>query len=178
MEIEIRKAKLSDLEKYADLLQRTYQITYTDDKIGLKKEYFDKKYWQTQQAVEYLKSHLLNSQTKASWLAFDKNKLIGSVSCSIIDNKNAWLSGFYVDTKYQCKGIGKKLYKLVLDFVNNRDLQLEIYAHNIKTIEMYKRWGWKLDESTGNNGYYDLHWENWPKGLSAKCMYMKLKQMK
>lgn len=170
----IRKATVNDFGIYADLLQRTYQVTYADDKLGLKKEYFDKKYWQTKLAEEYLKSHLVNSETRGSWLAFVGNKLVGAISCKNQDDNTVWLSGFYVDVKYQGMGIGKKLYQLVLDFAQKKELQLEVYAHNVRTIDIYKKWGWIINVSKGNNGYYDLHWEKWPEGLVAKCMFMKL----
>lgn len=176
--IIIREAKSDDFKQYADLLQRTYQLTYADEEIGLKREFFDEKYWDTKQAVDYLTNHLVNSETRRSWLAFDNNKLIGSIYCELVGENVAWLAGFYVDPDYQGLGIGRKIYKLVLEFVKNRELQLEVYAHATKTIEMYKKWGWKIDKDKGKNGYYDLHWEKWPEGLSARCMYMKLEKNK
>jgi len=39
---------------------------------------------------------------------------------------------------------------------------------------MYERWGWKLDTTRGEKGYFYRHWPEWPEGLQAKCQYMRL----
>jgi GNAT superfamily N-acetyltransferase len=88
------------------------------------------------------------------------------------------LTGFYIHPEFQGKGVGKQLYQLALDFGGRRDLLLDIYTHNHKTISMYKKWGWALDDTQGDKGYFYRHWDEWPKDLQAKCMYMKLKQSK
>lgn len=47
MEIKIRFARKSDLKKYTDLLQRTYQEAYTNESLGLTKELFSKEIFNT-----------------------------------------------------------------------------------------------------------------------------------
>lgn len=174
MRVKVRLSKLNDLSIYTDLLQKTYQDAYTNESIGLTKNCFSKEVFASKDTQDYLKSHLINSNKQKTWLAFIESKLVGAITCIIINKGEAELTGFYVDTKYQGKGIGKKLYKLALAFANRRDLVLDIYAHNKKTITMYKKWGWLIDRTKGKGGYFFRHWPEWPKGLQARAVYMRL----
>lgn len=100
--------------------------------------------------------------------------MVGAVTCIIKSGKEVELTGLYVAPEHQGKGLGRKLYHLAIDFAGGKDLVLDIYAHNKKTIDMYKRWGWKLDTTRGDKGYFFRHWPEWPEGLKAKCIYMHL----
>lgn len=178
MKISIRLAKNSDLNDYSDLLQKAYKAAYTDESIGLTKDCFSKKIFASPDIQKYLKSHLIINNRQKTWFAFINSQMIGAITCISKSKKEVELTGFYVALKYQDRGIGKKLYRLVVDFANRKDLVLDIYAHNTKTIEMYKRWGWKLDSTRGNKGYFFRHWPEWSKGLQAKCMYMRFTDYK
>lgn len=170
MEITIRLSKKSDIKKYTDLLQKTYEISYTNKKIGLKKECFSKKIFSTLDTQKYLKSNLSVNKKQKTWLAFIRKKLIGSIT--IIDKgKECELKGFYVSNEYQRKGIGKILFKKSISFAKGKDVVLDIYAHNRKTIVLYKKWGFIIDKKKGT---FYRHWPEWPEGLKAKCLYMRL----
>lgn len=173
--MKIRIASIEDIEQYTDLLQRTYQDAYTNEEIGLTADCFSKEIFYNEDTQRYLKSHLVDTDSQKTWLAFDAEILVGSVTCIIRNNNEAEITGLYVHPNFQRNGIGKKLYNVALAFSGSRDLVLDIYTHNVKTIEIYKRWGWKLDESRGDRGYFERHWPEWPEGLQAKCMYMRLK---
>ncbi len=174
MDIKIRLSRLKDLSVYTDFIQRGFQNAYTDKNIGLTKDCFSKEVFATEDTQKYLKSLLVVNKQQKTWLVFTDNKLIGSATCIRKKQNEAELTGFYVNLKYQGKGIGKTLYKLVLELSENRDLVLDIYVHNKKTISMYKKWGWKTDKTKGKNGYFYRHWPEWPEGLKAKAMYMRL----
>jgi len=176
MNLTIRNSNLRDLHKYTDLLQQTYESSYINNKIGLTKECFSKEIFNSIDTQNYLKTKLINSSTQKTWLVFSNSKLIGSATCKIIDKDKAEFSGFYVLPDFQNQGIGKMLYKNVLDFAKNRNLLLGIYTHNTKTIEIYKKWGWQIDISRGENGYITGHWPEWPDGIIAKSVYLILKQ--
>jgi len=169
--VQIRHARKSDLPKYTKLLQKTYQDAYTDEEIGLTKECFSEKVFNSLNNQKYLASNLLVNNKQKCWLAFIGSKLVGSVS--IIERKKDYeLRGFYVGTKEQGKGIGKKLLELVLSFAKGKDITCDIYAHNVKTIEIYKKWGFEVDTKRG--AFY-RHWPEWPKGVKVKCIYMRYK---
>jgi len=172
MNVSIRLAKKSDLKTYTDLLQKTYQAAYTNEKLGLTKDCFSKKNFATDDTQKYLKSSLVVNAKQKTWLAFLGKKLVGSITITN-RGKACELRGFYVATKYQGKGIGRQLWKRALNFVDNKDIVLDLYAHNHKTINMYKKWGFFTDKK---KGIFYRHWPEWPDGLKAKCFYMRLKQ--
>ena len=140
MGISIRFAKTSDLSAYTNLLQSTYESAYVDESIGLTKERFSKEIFALDDTQNYLKSHLINNDKQKTWLAFINLKMVGAITCIIRNKKEAELTGFYITSNYQGRGIGKKLYRLVVDFAKGRDLILDIYMHNKKSIKMYKKW--------------------------------------
>ncbi|MBS3051651.1 MAG: GNAT family N-acetyltransferase [Candidatus Aenigmarchaeota archaeon] len=174
MRISIRLARKSDIRKYTSMLQRTYQDAYTSEKLGLTKGCFSRKVFSTPDTQKYLKSSLVINRKQKTWLAFSKSKLIGSIT--IIDRgKEFELRGFYVSPKHQGKGIGKQLRDIARGFAKRKDIVLDIYAHNRRTINTYKRWGFVVDRK---KGVFYRHWQEWPGRLKAKCIYMRLSQKK
>jgi len=169
MKLNIRLARVSDLPEYTKLLQKTYQDAYTNGKIGLTKECFSEEVFNTEDSQEYLRSNLDINDKQKTWFAFSDKELIGSIT--ILDNGTKCdLRGFYVATNFQGKGIGKKLWQLAQNFAGNRDVILDTYAHNTKTIEIYKQWGFEIDTKKGE---FYRHWPEWPEDLKAKCLYMR-----
>jgi len=178
MNLSIRKAKIEDIKQYTEMLQETYQDTYTNPKIGLTADCFSLNIFNTEDTQKYLGSHLVEVDNQKTWLVFNGNELVGSSTCIIKDDNEAELTGYYVRPRMQGQGIGRQLYNLVLAFADNRDLVLDIYTHNTEIIKLYEKWGWTLDASRGENGFFTRHWPEWPDGLEAKCMYMRLNNRK
>ena len=171
MDLHIRLAQKSDLGEYTKLLQKTYQDSYVSEKIGLTKECFSEEIFKSPNIQKYLLSNLNVDSKQKCWLAFIDSELVGSIS--IIERIEDYeLRGFYVATKYQNKGIGKKIFQLALNFAKNKDITCNVYAHNKKTIEIYKKWGFKID--TLRKEFY-RHWPEWPEGIKAKSIYMRYK---
>ena len=156
---------------YTDFLQLTYQDAYTNDSIGIAKECFSKEVFNSTRCQKYLKTNIEVNEMQKCWLAFLNSKLVGSIS--IIERKDDYeLRGFYIATETQGKGIGKKLLKLAIDFAKDKDITLDVYAHSVKSIEIYKKWGFKIDSKRGE---FSRHWPEWPKGIKARCIYMRYK---
>lgn len=172
----IRFGSINDLQNYTRLLQKTYEFAYTNEKLGLTKSCFSSEIFATTESQEYLRSHLINTHKQKTWLMFENSTLIGSITCALKNAHEAEISGFYINPMYQGKGMGKKLYNVALKFAGNRNLLLDIYVHNTKSIRMYEKWGWRLDPTRGDEGYFYRHWKEWPEGLQAKCMYMKFER--
>ncbi len=174
MDISIRPAKASDIKDYTDLLQRTYEASYVNEKLGLTKDCFSKEVFATKNSQDYLKGNLVVNDKQKTWLAFLGSKLIGSVTIED-QGKECELRGFYVAVEHQGTGIGRKLWKKALAFAAGKNVGLNLYAHNQKSIEMYKKWEFQIDREKGE---FYRHWPEWPEGLRAKCLYMRLENSK
>jgi len=172
MNLQIRLARKGDLPLYTKLLQKTYQDSYTSDEIGLSPDCFSEQVFNSPDTQKYLASNLVTNNLQKCWLAFLNSELVGSISI-IKTRKDYELRGFYVATKHQGKGTGKRLWNLALDFAKDKDITLDIYAHSTKTIEIYKKWGFEVDTKRGE---FYRHWPEWPEGVEAKCIYMRYKQ--
>ncbi len=170
MGISIHPAKIFDLKDYTKLLQITYQSAYTEDSLGLTKDCFSEEVFSSKRMQDYLLSNLHVDAKQKAWLAFDDEKLVGSITIED-KGKEYELRGFYVHPKYQSRGIGSKLWTLALDFGKDKDIALDIYAHNKKSISIYEKWGFKKED-----GIFYKHWPEWPEGLKAKAINMRLKR--
>jgi ribosomal protein S18 acetylase RimI-like enzyme len=171
VEIHIRLSQKSDLPEYTKLLQRTYVVAYTYPKIGLTEDCFSPEVFHSSSTQEHLIKNLHVNDRQKCWLAFLGNVLVGSISIQERDD-DFELRGFYVNPKFQGKGIGKKLWELARTFASGKDITCDIYTHNVKTIGIYKKWGFVVDEKRGT---FYRHWPEWPEGLQAKCLYMRYK---
>ena len=61
MNTSIRIADIKDIERYTDLLQRTYQDAFTNESIGITPDCFSKEVFATDGSQEYLRSHLIDN---------------------------------------------------------------------------------------------------------------------
>jgi ribosomal protein S18 acetylase RimI-like enzyme len=175
MAITLRQATEADLDKYTSLLQRTYEIAYVNPDLGLVRECFSKEVFETKDSQRYLLSNLSNNDRQQCWLAIQESNPIGAITI-IGEGKEIEVRGFYVAPELQGQGIGKMLWEKAVEFSKGRNIVLDTYVHNTKTIEMYRKWGFELDVSRGDGGYFYRHWAEWPEGLQAKCLYMRLRQ--
>jgi RimJ/RimL family protein N-acetyltransferase len=174
MELQIREARISDIPEYTKLLQATYQESYVNENIGLTKDCFSEEIFASPDTQKYLATNLIVNDKQKCWLAFVDSQLVGSIS--IIERESDYeLRGYYVESTYQGQGIGKRLWQLALNFVKDKDITCDIYAHNIKTIDMYKKWGFEVDTARGE---FYRHWPEWPNGVQAKGIYMRYKVAK
>jgi ribosomal protein S18 acetylase RimI-like enzyme len=166
--VRIRPARKSDLNRYTSFLQRMYQQTFTDDKIGLTKDCFSKKVFSSAGRQEYIRSNLKKSREQRTWLAFLGPTLVGSVTI-VVDGKICKIRGFYVAMEFQGRGLGKKLFNRALAFADGKPLCLRTYLHNKSAIAIYKKWGFRVDKREGV-GY--VHYPEWPRRLKVKAIRM------
>jgi ribosomal protein S18 acetylase RimI-like enzyme len=173
-EISIKRSQKNDLAQYTELLQKTYQNSYINPEIRLTKDCFSEEIFASSRIQALLKKNLLNNKQQKTWLALLNLKIVGSIT--ILNKNNEYeLKGFYVASEYQGKGIGKMLWQKAYQFTKEKDIVLDIFAHNKKTIDMYKKWGFDIDSSKGK---FFSHWPEWPKDVVAECIYMRLKKRK
>jgi len=169
MDISIRLATAGDLPAYTVLLQETYEVAYTKDDIGLTRDLFSMEVFLTPNTQQYLLSNLMLTEHQKTWLAFDHDLLVGAITmCN--GTTESELKGFYVRPEYQMKGIGTQLWDIAKKFASGKDIVLDIYLHNARTISIYQRWGFDFDRTKGS---LMRHWDEWPEKGRAESVYMR-----
>jgi ribosomal protein S18 acetylase RimI-like enzyme len=142
MDINIRQAKLSDLDKINALQAKLIQFERRLDptiKKGIK-EYYDV-------------SKLLKSKKVLFLVAEVKNKVVGCGFGQIkyavewvIDDKEGYIGLMFVSEKYRSKGIGGMIIDdLILWFNENKinSVSLKVYDNNINAIKSYQKKGFE-----------------------------------
>ncbi len=173
MNFTIRQGDLSDLGQYTVMMQKAYTETYVNESIGLTTDCFSLDVFNTEDTQNYLKSRLVNNDHQKCWVALNGKDIVGAVTVKNMEN-TCEMSGFYVDPTYQGKGVGKLLWSRVLKYAAGKDITLDIYTHNIRTIELYKHWG--FEEDTTKPRFF-RHWPEWPDAVRAESMYMRRKKV-
>lgn len=59
---------------------------------------------------------------------------------------NLFLSKFYIAKDYRYKGIGRMVFEIIKNIAKEHNLNkihLTVNKHNIKTIEIYEKWGFR-----------------------------------
>ena len=166
--IRIRLSKKSDLRKYCSLLQESIEKAYTNPKVGYTKDLFSNKVFSSEGMQKWMKSNLYPKPKKKTWLAFLGPRMVGAITVADEGNKREFRA-LYVATDLQGRGIGKQLLGRALGVSKGKDIILTMYPHNLKTLEIYRKWGFR---NYGKPGYH--HWSAWPDYVKMKYMRMLL----
>ena len=136
--MKIRRLEQKDIDKVVELWYDTSVIAH---------DFIPAEYWENNREV-MSKEYLPNSET---YLVEQDNEILGFVA--MVDN---FLAAIFVKTTTQGKGIGR----LLLDYVKNLNdtIQLKVYSKNVKTVQFYKKNGFKIlaenvEEETGELEY-------------------------
>ncbi|MDX2028335.1 MAG: GNAT family N-acetyltransferase [Alphaproteobacteria bacterium] len=172
--VSIRKPRIEDLRQYTDLFQRTYQTAYVNEAIGLTTRHLSPAVFNSADTQKYLLSRLLETASQRVWLAWRESDLIGAIT---VEDKGdeCEILAFYVAPEFQGRGIGRVLWDKAVVFCGSKDIIVDLYAHNEKTIAMYRKWGFEIDAKKGENGVFYRHWPEWPDDLQVKAYYMRRK---
>ncbi len=150
-EIIFEKAKLSDALKISVLLKAVYIQTYAFDGVSLESANFITKRFSLPHIESLIKKNpdqLIVAQCKGNPVGVAE--IIYEATCPIRKIPVAELDKLYVLERFYGKGIG---YGLMLEVekkvlaVGKKELNLEVYIHNERAIEFYKRQGY---HSIGN----------------------------
>ncbi len=109
---------------------------------------------------------LWHGKRLATFLAKKDGKIIGYMSMAFGRYKhfrgNAYLIDAAVDKEHRSKGIGSALFKAAETLAKERGarrIELEVFAKNVRAIELYKRLGYEIEgtkrRAVEEDGYYD-----------------------
>lgn len=95
------------------------------------------------------------------YLIYDDELMIGTFYLSYTPESvdNYWIGGFFIDKRYQGRGLGRKGIHLIIDFVRNthvecKKLKLCIVENNLVAKKLYESIGFITDGST--NKYNEI----------------------
>ncbi len=145
-------ANVAWADKYRLFCQPVYQAAYSAPKLGIPPELFSAAEFDDESTKQYFYDMFAHNHV---WLMIDEaDVIIGGIAAS--DTDPVHLSGFYVDTSQQGKGIGRKLFDEVVKFAGSRDIVLDVMKHRRASIELYEHLGFEIDLTAPERLY------NWP----------------
>ena len=149
-EIEIRRAKLSDVDKINYLLFQVHKV-HSDARPDLfvsgAKKYTD----------EQLRQILID-ETKPIFVATQNGTVLGYAFCVFINNgenashtdiKTLYIDDLCVDETCRGKGIGKLLYEYVIEFAKKcgcYNVTLNVWADNKNAVAFYEKIGMHIQK--------------------------------
>ena len=150
--MEIRTARIQDMKKLIELWKG-----YEDYHLSLTNDEYMKKFLQTNKdAIPEMEKYFkkkISSEDSDILVADDSGKLVGFIMLSVYESspiaeikKYGHIGYFFVKQNMRRKGIGKEIYKKSLEWLKNKKIKrisLEVNFLNKKTIELYKKLGFK-----------------------------------
>ena len=143
MEVQIRKARLSDLSILEDFLQQLIAVERPMDE-SLEQEKFIKYY----EVSEFIKS-----DHAELFVAISNEEIVGSGYGLIRQNKShfshqqhGYVGFMFVKKESRGKGIGKLILNSIFDWFRSRDIKetrLQVYHKNPSAIQAYEKVGFK-----------------------------------
>lgn len=140
--VEIVVEGLEWADAYCDFCQPIYEKAYAAPERGIPKELFSKTEFDDISTRDYFRRLFRDDLV---WLALENGKIIGGVAASLTDPVH--MSAFYVDNNRQGGGVGSQLFAKVLAFAEERDIILDVMRHRTQSIDIYKHWGFVVDET-------------------------------
>ena len=157
--IKIRKFKQEDLKQASVLVSNTF--AKFNSKEGTKKgvQWYVNLFNPKKNSLERIKK--MFSFTKISFVATDKNKIIGLIR----GNKDRIIN-MYIDGKYHRKGIAKSLFeKFEKECKKQKSKEIKVKA-SIYAISFYSKIGFK--KTTGIRNFHGLKIQPMKKVLKIK----------
>lgn len=151
MEIKIRRASKSDMERIDDLLSQVLMVHHKGRPDLFKPNC--RKYTDEQLVC------LIEDDTRPIFVAVDENNYtLGYAFCIVTEQKNnniltdmktLYIDDLCVDEKIRGQHVGKKLYDYVKNYANEIDcynLTLNVWACNETAMKFYEKCGLKIQK--------------------------------
>ena len=102
--------------------------------------------------------------------AIYNNKILIGINYYYEINKSVWINSFMIDHKFQNKGLGKKSFSKILNFIkkNNSSDKIELATSNPIAIKLYEKFGFKFLNNKRSNLYFIKNKEKLM-NLKIKC---------
>ncbi len=95
-------------------------------------------------------------KNKIVYVAFIKDKVVGSMRIELLDNETAYFSRFGVNTDFQNLGVGKSMMNsldMELSELNVKRVMLHTASKATPLVRFYYNRGFYIDSTTKDKGY-------------------------
>ncbi len=148
MELNYKKAELSDIDEIVELKIKQNKDICQQDKIPFEQEEI------TRESIKKILLQELN-KTIHFFIAIDKNEN-KAVACSgvviyqmvpssiFLNGLKTYVTSVYTEDNYRCKGIQNKLMEMILEFLKKKECtEVELDADNPYAVKLYEKFGFK-----------------------------------
>ncbi len=143
-QIEITIPTPQDAEGIQTVFNETWLDTYPNTEAGITREDIEDKFKDSfsEEVLQKRRESLANIPENEKFIiAKDGDKVVGSCRMMRLEGFNK-LSTIYVLPEYQSKGIGRKLWKAVIPFIDTqKDIIVQVATYNKKAISFYEKLG-------------------------------------
>lgn len=141
-----------------EFCRQAYKAAYVRSELGITEELFTEDIFASPRVVQYYKDLCQFKVDHKTWLAVDDERnLIGMVVAQLADDY-CEMRAFYVRSDLKGHGIGHDLYQKVLEFAAGKQIQVDVIEYMQETIDMYKHWGFEIEEQKGKLVYPIIEW--------------------
>lgn len=156
----IREIIPAETDEFRRFCQVSSEVAYTRPEFGITPEMLSAEVFDRPDMVAWYAGMCAATQVNKAWIAEDDaGRTIGTIGA---EHRTDYveLHSFYVAAKLQGQGLGRKLFNQVVEFAGELPIRLDVIQYMDKTIEMYKRWGFEIDETAGKPWFLLGH--DWP----------------
>lgn len=145
-------------DAYRLFCRQAYLKAYVRPELGVTEDQFTEAGFNLDRVKKYFNDAFNTGEDHKAWLAIADGEILGGVVAYDL-GEFAEMQAFYVKPELKGHGIGHALYQKVLNFAGDKQIQVDVVRYMTETIDMYKHWGFVIDES---KGLVDYDWVEWP----------------
>jgi GNAT superfamily N-acetyltransferase len=145
-------------ERCQEFCRLAYLAAYVRPERGITEDLFSEKVFASPRIMKYYYDLCTTDDNHIVWLAISaEQELLGMVVAQR-DADYCEMRAFYVKPELKGHGIGHALYQKVLEFARDQAIHVDVVEYMQETIDMYKHWGFEVDEAKGKLIYPLVEW--------------------
>jgi ribosomal protein S18 acetylase RimI-like enzyme len=145
-------------ERCREFCRRAYLAAYVRPERGITEDLFSEAVFASPRIMKYYYDLCATDDNHKLWLAVNaEQELLGMVVAQRATG-HCEMRAFYVKPELKGHGIGHDLYQKVLEFAGDQAIHVDVVEYMQETIDMYRHWGFYIDEAKGKFIYPLVEW--------------------
>jgi ribosomal protein S18 acetylase RimI-like enzyme len=154
-QFEIRSATIDDVPGIRAMQAQSWLETYPNEENGVTKEWVNDKTvdWMTPEKIDVSKKHLsavFADPTQFYRVSYRGNDVVGLIHVSTREDETTHLEGLYTDASVHGGGLAQELMALADDWIDGKQVTLEVASYNARAIRFYEKHGFKIVSGSGH----------------------------